>query len=108
MGNLNMSTVRVIKNERDVELLVNGRKELNYSKSHKKSRPIHCQSYQQDHPTMDNNSRLGYCTNTTCNSDLITNDVNSLPLYDLNDNDFDEAISLRFNCNDILLQNRET
>ena len=99
MGNLNMSIVRVIKNERDVELLVNGRKELNYSKSHKKSRPIHCQS---------NNSRLGYCTNTTCNSDLTTNDVNSLPLYDLHDNDFDEAISLRFNRNDILLQNRET
>ena len=50
---------------------------------------------QQDHPTEENNSRLGYC-NTTCNSDLTTNGVNSLPLYDLNDNDFDEAIGLRF------------
>ena len=57
---------------------------------------------QQDHPTEDNNSRLGYCTKTTCNSDLTTNGVNSLPLYDLNDNDFDEAIGLRFNRNENL------
>ena len=59
---------------------------------------------QHDHPTEDNNSRLGYCTNTTCNSDLTTNGVNSLPLHDLNDNDFDEAIGLRFNRNENLFK----
>jgi len=49
---------------------------------------MNCQSNQQDHPTEDNNSREAYSTNTTCNSDLTTNDVNSVPLCYLNDNDF--------------------
>ena len=60
---------------------------------------------QQYHSRGDNSTRLGYCTTcTTCTSKLA---VNSLPFSNLNDNDFDNTINLRFNLQDNFLTTLE-
>ena len=60
---------------------------------------------QQYHSRGDNSTRLGYCTTcATCTSKLA---VNSLPFSNLNDNDFDNTINLRFNLQDNFLTTLE-
>ena len=61
-----------------------------------------CQCDQQHHSRGDNSTRLGY--RTTCTSKLA---VNSLPFSNLNDNDFNNTINLRFNLQDNFLTRLE-